>query len=210
MFSKIRNDTFRTLATDLNFREKVGEVCLVRCLEAFVWRQLGRSAPSFELNYRLTRHSSDAAGDDESGTHYIQGMNVLAAPFLYVMPTELEAFACFSSFIEVQAPRYVRPTLEGVHLGLQVRCSVLCGPRRKLTLALAARRPVPPSRRSRAIRASPIVQSWRRTLRFPLPSHLLGLDPAAPRGARALGLPSGVGCRSKCPLRGGSGLDYEG
>lgn len=52
-------------------------------------------------------------------------MNVLAAPFLYVLPTELEAFACFCSFIEVQAPRYVRPTLEGVHLGLQVRLSFL-------------------------------------------------------------------------------------
>lgn len=47
-------------------------------------------------------------------------MNVLAAPFLYVLPTQLEAFACFSTFIEVQAPRYVRPTLEGVHAGLHV------------------------------------------------------------------------------------------
>lgn len=41
MFSKIRNDTFRTLATDLEFRQRVGEERLVRCLEAFVWRQLG-------------------------------------------------------------------------------------------------------------------------------------------------------------------------
>lgn len=48
------------------------------------------------------------------------GMNVLAAPFLYVMPSELEAFACFTSFIEREAPRYVLPTLEGVHAGLLV------------------------------------------------------------------------------------------
>lgn len=41
MFSKIRNDSFRTLATDHQFRTKVGEDRLVRCLEAFVWRQLG-------------------------------------------------------------------------------------------------------------------------------------------------------------------------
>lgn len=41
MFSKIRNDTFRTLATDKEFMDKVGEERLVRCLEAFVWRQLG-------------------------------------------------------------------------------------------------------------------------------------------------------------------------
>lgn len=47
-------------------------------------------------------------------------MNVLAAPFLYVLPTEMEAFACFTTFIEIHAPRYVRPTLEGVHLGLKV------------------------------------------------------------------------------------------
>lgn len=37
-YDKIRNDTFRTLATDLAFREKVGEERLVRLLEAFVWR----------------------------------------------------------------------------------------------------------------------------------------------------------------------------
>lgn len=42
MFAKIRNDSFRTLATDQQFRSQVGEERLVRCLEAFVWRQLGR------------------------------------------------------------------------------------------------------------------------------------------------------------------------
>jgi hypothetical protein len=41
MFNKIKNDSFRTLATDHQFRSKVGEERLVRCLEAFVWRQLG-------------------------------------------------------------------------------------------------------------------------------------------------------------------------
>lgn len=44
MFSKIKNDSFRTLATDEHFRTKVGEEKLVRCLEGFVWRQLGQSA----------------------------------------------------------------------------------------------------------------------------------------------------------------------
>ncbi|ORY58694.1 rab-GTPase-TBC domain-domain-containing protein [Leucosporidium creatinivorum] len=120
MFSKIRNDTFRTLATDLEFRQRVGEERLVRCLEAFVWRQLDSAA-----NEAAGLHSpSSAPPTIDPGTPYVQGMNVLAAPFLYVLPTELEAFACFCSFIEVQAPRYVRPTLEGVHLGLQLvdRC----------------------------------------------------------------------------------------
>jgi hypothetical protein len=53
MFSKIRNDTFRTLATDLEFREKVGEDRLVRCLEAFVWRQLGAASPPHTLEVEL-------------------------------------------------------------------------------------------------------------------------------------------------------------
>ena len=48
-------------------------------------------------------------------------MNVLAAPFLYTMPSQLEAFACFSTFIESHCPLYVQPTLIGVHRGLKVR-----------------------------------------------------------------------------------------
>lgn len=47
-------------------------------------------------------------------------MNVLAAPFLYTMESELEAFYCFSRFIEVNCPLYVQQTLEGVHRGLKV------------------------------------------------------------------------------------------
>ncbi|GAA5848636.1 hypothetical protein JCM8547_004581 [Rhodosporidiobolus lusitaniae] len=107
MFSKIRNDTFRTLATDKEFMDKVGEERLVRLLEAFVWRQL------------------DAAERGEPtqidpAVPYVQGQNVLAAPFLYVLPSQLEAFACFTTFIEKQVPRYVSPTLVGVHDGLQL------------------------------------------------------------------------------------------
>lgn len=47
-------------------------------------------------------------------------MNVLAAPFLYTMASELEAFFCFAKFIEEACPLYVQPTLEGVHRGLKV------------------------------------------------------------------------------------------
>jgi cell cycle arrest protein BUB2 len=49
------------------------------------------------------------------------GMNVLSAPFLYTLPSQLEAFACFSTFIEDACPLYVQPTLVGVHRGLKVR-----------------------------------------------------------------------------------------
>ncbi|KAF9512526.1 hypothetical protein BS47DRAFT_1486202 [Hydnum rufescens UP504] len=109
---KIRNDTFRTLATDRLFKEKVREDMLVRLLDAFVWRNhdLGESLrPAFT---------------------YVQGMNVLAAPFLYTMPSELEAFYCFATFIEVTCPSYVQPTLEGVHRGLKLldRCLKIVDP----------------------------------------------------------------------------------
>ncbi|TFK25534.1 bub2 protein [Coprinopsis marcescibilis] len=102
---KIRNDTFRTLATDKGFKERVREDMLVRLLDAFVWRNHDRS-------------------EDQLGFTYVQGMNVLAAPFLYTMPSEVEAFFCFSKFIEESCPLYVQPTLEGVHRGLRLldRC----------------------------------------------------------------------------------------
>jgi len=58
--------------------------------------------------------------DDRFGFTYVQGMNVLAAPFLYTMPSEIEAFFCFAKFIEEACPLYVQPTLEGVHRGLKV------------------------------------------------------------------------------------------
>ncbi|KAH9171446.1 bub2 protein [Lactarius sanguifluus] len=94
---KIRNDTFRSA-----FEEDM----LVRLLDAFVWR-----------NY-------DRQETQQLGFTYVQGMNVLAAPFLYTMPSELEAFFCFAKFIEESCPLYVQPTLEGVHRGLRLldRC----------------------------------------------------------------------------------------
>ncbi|EIW60113.1 bub2 protein [Trametes versicolor FP-101664 SS1] len=109
---KIRNDTFRTLATDRGFKERVSEEMLVRLLDAFVWR------------------NHDRHENDQLGFTYVQGMNVLAAPFLYTMPSELEAFHCFAKFIEESCPLYVQPTLEGVHYGLKLldRCLKIVDP----------------------------------------------------------------------------------
>lgn len=93
---------------------------LVRLLDAFVWRNHGAHdtvcpCPSPHLNTR-----TDRTENDQLGFTYVQGMNVLAAPFLYTMPSELEAFYCFAKFIEESCPLYVQPTLEGVHCGLKV------------------------------------------------------------------------------------------
>ncbi|PWN97646.1 TBC-domain-containing protein [Tilletiopsis washingtonensis] len=110
--AKIRNDTFRTLATDQGFKRRVDEGMLVRLLEAFVWRN---------------DDGEDEPTDGTMSFSYVQGMNVLAAPFLYAMRSELEAFWCFTSFIEECCPLYVQPTLAGVHSGLDLldRCLLL-------------------------------------------------------------------------------------
>lgn len=106
---KIRNDTFRTLATDQGFKERVKEEKLIRLLDAFVWKH---------------SRSDESEGEEDNGGvyefSYVQGMNVLAAPFLYTLESEVEAFRCFSRFIEYCCPLYVQPTLAGVHRGLQV------------------------------------------------------------------------------------------
>ncbi|PLW30768.1 hypothetical protein PCASD_15411 [Puccinia coronata f. sp. avenae] len=107
-YPKIRNDTFRTLATDSTFKQRVHEDMLVRLLESFVWR-----------SQDLSENPMHAAERPYDFT-YVQGMNVLAAPFLYTMPSELEAFYAFTRFIEFHCPLYVQPTLEGVHRGLKL------------------------------------------------------------------------------------------
>ena len=98
---------------------------LVRILDAFVWRNHGRShlSPLFIpiAHYSIDRQESS----QQLGFTYVQGMNVLAAPFLYTMPSELEAFFCFAKFIEESCPLYVQPTLEGVHRGLRVRITAV-------------------------------------------------------------------------------------
>jgi len=97
---------------------------LVRLLDAFVWKSHGESCCSipegYYLNVSLDRQETETEQLDFT---YVQGMNVLAAPFLYTMPSEMEAFFCFSKFIEESCPLYVQPTLEGVHRGLKVNFS---------------------------------------------------------------------------------------
>ncbi|KGB78608.2 hypothetical protein CNBG_4446 [Cryptococcus deuterogattii R265] len=110
---KIKNDTFRTLATDTQFKGKVKEDMLIRLLEAFVWR--------------ITSMETE---DESQPFKYVQGMNVLSAPFLFTMPSQLEAFQCFSTFIENGCPLYVQPSLKGVHKGLTLldRCLEVVDP----------------------------------------------------------------------------------
>jgi hypothetical protein len=75
---------------------------------------------NFDFKHSTSYQYLDRQDIDNLGFTYVQGMNVLAAPFLYTMPSEVEAFFCFAKFIEESCPLYVQPTLEGVHQGLKV------------------------------------------------------------------------------------------
>ncbi|RCH82722.1 hypothetical protein CU097_001906 [Rhizopus azygosporus] len=108
---KIRNDTFRTMATDASFLEHVSEDMLIRLLNAFVWT--GEKDPRIDSIRTLF---TDKPIDNIT---YMQGMNVLAAPFLMVMP-EMDAFFAFSTFIYRWCPLYVLPTMRGVHCGIRL------------------------------------------------------------------------------------------
>ncbi|KAI9813141.1 MAG: hypothetical protein M1827_004362 [Pycnora praestabilis] len=154
-YSKIRNDTFRTLATDPLFRRRVSEASLIRLLNAVAWRlhdakeernstsrgsltNIATADGSPELQaaspvlasakhargpLTATTEGSEAGGA-EPGT-YVQGMNVLAAPFLYAARSESEAFVAFHRFLTTECPGYVRGAMDGVHKGLSLVDKVL-------------------------------------------------------------------------------------
>lgn len=159
MYEKIRNDTFRTLATDPLFRRRVTENSLTRVLNAVSWKLQDahearvngwQSPPSIGLHPPLSFSGSpDTQGDSpaalrfgrevesDAGTGngtttsdavvgYVQGMNVLAAPFLYAARSEVQAFAAFNHFITTVCPGYVRGgSMDGVHRGLALVDRVL-------------------------------------------------------------------------------------
>ncbi|KAK9463654.1 rab-GTPase-TBC domain-containing protein [Lipomyces oligophaga] len=171
-YSKIRNDTFRTLTTDILFQRRVSETSLIRILNALAWvrwdacrardrvrsEQPARDQTAARLRGDMrsihrqnsqsrSRISSDlsfpASGSDDNDERddydanniavselYVQGLNVLAAPFLYTCSSETQAFALFETFIHHSCPQYVKPMLDGVHLGLRLldRCLNIVDP----------------------------------------------------------------------------------
>ena len=60
-----------------------------------------------------------------AGVGYVQGMNVMAAPFLYAAKSEVEAFAALDAYIASECPGYVRGSMEGVHKGLALVDTIL-------------------------------------------------------------------------------------
>ncbi|KAF4454937.1 cell cycle arrest BUB2 [Fusarium albosuccineum] len=171
-YSKIRNDTFRTLTTDPLFRRRVSEASLIRLLNAIAWKlhdareeqrqsrpsssraslpgdssshsQASTSSPTARNRARaltLTTEGSESgtgAATLEPGT-YVQGMNVLAAPFLYAARSEAEAFVAFHSLLTRECPGYIRGAMDGVHRGLALVDKVLAIVDPKLSMYLTAK-----------------------------------------------------------------------
>ena len=199
-YSKIRNDTFRTLTTDPLFRRRVSEASLIRLLNAIAWKlhdvreekslkhpplpplptsrqslpglqrpssghdsspsaiagkgvlsMLNNAAaagtssvntsPAAKNRARaltLTTEGSETSVSAEPGT-YVQGMNVLAAPFLYAARSEAEAFVAFHQLLTKECPGYIRGAMDGVHKGLALVDKVLAIVDPKLSLYLLSK-----------------------------------------------------------------------
>ncbi len=82
--------------------------------------------------------ASRGGGGPEPGT-YVQGMNVLAAPFLYAARSEGEAFAAFHTLLTRECPAYIRGAMTGVHRGLALVDKVLAVVDPRLSLYLTAK-----------------------------------------------------------------------
>ncbi|KAK8924814.1 hypothetical protein H634G_06003 [Metarhizium anisopliae BRIP 53293] len=153
-YSKIRNDTFRTLTTDPLFRRRVSEASLIRLLNAIAWRlhdakeeerQSSRPSSSHSTHPRqslggsISGHSQAKSGTGPEPGTYVQGMNVLAAPFLYAARSEAEAFVAFHSLLTKECPAYIRGAMDGVHRGLALVDKVLAIVDPKLSMYLTAK-----------------------------------------------------------------------
>ncbi|KAH0526096.1 hypothetical protein TsFJ059_009470 [Trichoderma semiorbis] len=151
-YAKIRNDTFRTLTTDPLFRRRVSEASLIRLLNAIAWRlhdsreerQSRPGSSHSSLPARETVGGSVSGSQARSGAVlepgvYVQGMNVLAAPFLYAARSEAEAFVAFHSLLTRECPGYIRGAMDGVHRGLALVDKVLAIVDPKLSMYLTTK-----------------------------------------------------------------------
>lgn len=88
---------------------------------------LGTSPESTPFSGVSAKGTTDAGSTKTEAemVGYVQGMNVLAAPFLYVARSEAEAFVAFERLITAECPGYVRGSMDGVHKGLKLVDTVL-------------------------------------------------------------------------------------
>lgn len=142
----IAADVNRTFQGDEAFHARVKPAALTRVLHAFVHRHSESAVPGSASRAPFSDVLGDSTGDGGDGPQrrsqpatsgqelfgYRQGMNVLAAALLYVMP-EVDAFFAFSALVTRGVPRYVTSSLQGVHTGASL-----------VDTALSMVRPPPP------------------------------------------------------------------
>ncbi|KAH3899773.1 Bub2p SCDLUD_004061 [Saccharomycodes ludwigii] len=116
IYDKIKNDTFRTLNTDVEFKTKVAEASLIRCLSCFSWGILER-----ETEMGTEMGTERGIEREERLSTYVQGMNVLLAPLLYISNgLEPMAFQLFNKLCRYHIPTYLDRNLTGVYKGCQL------------------------------------------------------------------------------------------
>lgn len=114
---KIKNDVFRTFQNNKKFWSKTSEAEFIRVLNAFAWCVIENK----EINERvLQRDSNNVFNNNINMSPYVQGMNVLAGPFLYVCRSEPQSFTLIYNLLMNQMPRYATPTLSGAMDGVQL------------------------------------------------------------------------------------------
>lgn len=106
IYQKIKNDTSRTFQTDPNFRNRVSEDALIRCLSCFAWQTQQRR--------QKTRFGRIPVST------YVQGMNVLLAPLLYSCPSEPMAYQLFTKLCYEMIPTYLTKNLNGAQNGAKL------------------------------------------------------------------------------------------
>jgi hypothetical protein len=74
----VRNDTFRTLATDLSFKGKVREDMLIRLLEAFAWKSKQNRAVGSYSGLPASRIDGGKGEKSQFEFAYVQGERSLS------------------------------------------------------------------------------------------------------------------------------------
>lgn len=125
---KIKNDVFRTFQNNKEFWNRVSENDFIRMLNVFAWCVIEE-----DVAQRFRNETSN----NIILSPYVQGMNVLAAPLLYVCRSEPQAFALYYKLLMVHMPRYITPTLDGAMDGVKLVELVLESVDKKLSESLA-------------------------------------------------------------------------
>ena len=143
------------------FKRRVRENSIIRLLNAIAWRlhdaktgslddtnlirgSTDLGSPELQHASPVIKHAKGAstatgdgseAGGSEPGI-YVQGMNVLCAPFLYAARTEPQAFIAFYRFITRECPGYIRGAMDGVHKGVALveKCLAIVDPKLSIYL----------------------------------------------------------------------------